>query len=644
MSRLPSLLRTRWWVVLGLAVLNAWVAAYLTDLRNRELPEWEAIAPVAYTPRLGEVDDEPVMTRLSEGAAGALEANSQALEATNGLFTWETAAIETDDRTRRLLFIGRGATTEEAESRAEELRQRFVDAGYLDEARIGELDDQLDRILEQLGELRDRIDAATATEPVDPAIELQRALLMDEFSSLRARHASLRTQVLAPPEDQTIESIETELEAVRNRLGELHAELGSLPPPPTADGSPGEAESAPPLEESLPTTVDMLQYEQLQDVYRELFIRRLEAASAGSIQTTFVRESTLQPISKELNQAAGALVGIIAALVGLVITDRIRGPLWSAGEVEEVPVIQELPPRPLWSSQARPWYVRTPPSDRKAGIQKLRSVVEVLQGDRGVTIGISGVSASAEDVHELAADLAVSLAVTGRRVLLIDADVDNPSGLVEFGHNGVTLAELLRMPTDRPDTAAREIDDLMAANGELVPNMHAVPAGNHQRDAADTLSRPDFEVVLETARQRFEMIIVTGADAVQPSSHVLSQRLDAMIVLGATGRTTASTLTSVARSLADRRARLLGMVLLTRSFGMFRRTARRLRSRAYMRGTTSRRPRSDTTNRHTTGPYRHPKVPLGVRLWPWRRSSDNEPAHATDEKSETTSPRSSAQS
>lgn len=605
MSRMSRLIRTRWWVVLGLALFNAWIAGYLTDLRNQELPEWEAVATVAYTARLGEVDDEPVMARLSEGAAGALEANSEALEATNALFTWETAAIETDDRTQRLLFIGRGATGTEAIAKAEELQQRFIDAGYLDEARIGELDQQLDRILEQLGELRDRIDAATATEPINPAVELERALLMDEFSSLRGRYASLRTQLLSPPVDQTTESIEAELALVRDRLVELHAELGSLPPPPAEDGSTRESESTPPPVESLPTTIDMLQFEQLQGVYRELFIRRLEASSAGTVQPTFVRESTLQPVSKGVNQAAGALVGVIAALFGLVMTDRVRGPLWSADEVEEAHVLQVLPPRSLWTSQERLWYLRTPPGERKAGIQKLRSVVEVLEADGGVALGISGVAVAPEDVHELAADLAVSLAVSGRRVLLIDADVDNPSGLVEFGHDGITLADLLCLATDGQSHGQQELATALSNSSEVATNLWAVPSGIHQLDAADTLARPEFGSLLEAARRMFNMIVVAGTDSVRPSAHVLSQRLDAMMILGGVGQTTASAVTAVTRSLSDRRARLLGLILLSRSFGVLRGRMRRLRGKSSLRSRPARETGHGATPKHRL-PLRFP--------------------------------------
>lgn len=619
MSRLLRLLRTRWWLVLGVALLNVWIAGYLTDLRNRELPEWDAIAPVVYSPRLGEVDDEPVLARLQADAEGARESTSDLLEAREGLFGWETAAIEADERSQRLLFVGRGDTPEQAEAEAEELRQRFTEAGFLDEARIGELDNQLDLILDELGLLRQRIDAATATEPIDPQDELRRTLLDDEAGALRSRHAGLSGQLLGPPpEGRTIESIQEEMELIRQRLAEIQAELATLPAPPAqADG--GEDEDAPPPEESLPTTIDRLQYEQLQAVYQELFIRRLEAESGGSTQPITVHESSLQPTRKGLNQALGALVGVAAALFGLAMTDRARDLVWSASDADGVSVLQGLPPRPVFTSLARPWYLRSPPGERKSGIQKLRSVVEVLEGDGGVAIGISGISSSAEDVHELAADLAVSLAVSGRQVLLIDADVDQSSRLVEFGRDRVALSELLRVPVDRQGDGGRELETQLLESTEVITNLRAVPAGRHQLDAADTLSRPEFGALLDTARRMFDLIIVSGAPASEPGAHVLSQRLDAMILMGSAGQTAVSSVVAVTRSLTDRRARLLGFVLLSRSFGLLRRTMRRLRTRSTRRG----RPRS---NRRDSTHAAAPSVSDRLK----RRDTNGSPARAKE--------------
>lgn len=582
MSRLLRLLRTRWWIVLLLALVNAWIAGSLTDLRNEELPELEAIAAVTYVPRLGEVDDEPVLTRLQEDTDGALEANEEELGERNGLFGWEVAAIETDERDYRLLFIGRADDPSDAEEIAGELRENFISAGYLEEARLGELDTQLDLILAELGVLRERIDEATAQEPVDPEVELQRLLLSAEMDALRGRYAGLTSQRLAPPsEDRTLESIDEEIASIRVRLSELQTEFALLPSPPEEI-----TEDAPP-EESLPTTIDRLQYEQLQGVYQELFIRRLEAQSGGGVQPIVLQPTALEPTPKGLNQAIGGLVGVAAALFGLVLAERARNPVWPAVEVGGITVLEVIPPRPLFISGARPWYLRNPAGERKSGIQRLRSVVEVLENDKGATIGISGVSVPAQDVHELAADLAVSLAVSGRRTLLVDANLKAPSHLVEFGPGQITLPRLLRGLVNADENMRNEVETMLDRSTETVPNLRGLSAGEHQLDAADLLSRPEFGVLLESAREMFDMIVVSCAPASEASAHVLFQRLQAVILMGTAGQTTTDSVVGIGRSLADRRAHLLGLVLMSRPLGLLRRGRRFLESRAYRR---SRRP------------------------------------------------------
>jgi Mrp family chromosome partitioning ATPase len=97
-----------------------------------------------------------------------------------------------------------------------------------------------------------------------------------------------------------------------------------------------------------------------------------------------------------------------------------------------------------------------------------------------------------------------------------------------------------------------------------VHGLRAIRSGNGKRDAADVLSGYRFELMLEVARELFDLVLISGSQLGEAASHVLAQRVDDVLLVASAGHTVTRSLEAADRDYAIRRATLLGVVLLRR--------------------------------------------------------------------------------
>lgn len=562
LNRFQRIVKARWWVLAVVALVSLWIAGNLTELRNLQRPDREALASVTFFRRIDDLTGDLVEARVADAESLALEINAGLLsDRVDPLAPWPIAEIRSDPVNHQLLFIGRGDTDEEASQIALLLRENFLETQPFEDP--AEIQSRLSALGQRLGELNAGIEQLTALPPPDPNETVRVALLQTEISALKTRYASLVIELLAP-EDRTAEEILEEMELLRT---ELVARQGQAP-----------VEEGPAPRPNLELVVLELQYGQLQGVYEQLFLQQVEAESVARVDPSVnTYASTLQPVPPIANQALGLLAGLLVGVVGLVVADRMRGPVWSTAELEGMAtLLPEMPPRGLRVPSDRPWYLAAPAGLRKAGLQMVRATVEGLWTRGAAALGITGIGAHIEDVQELAADLATSVAISGHSVLLVDAGLDRPSSLLEFGSGRVVLTHLLRIPVDDAEAVRATMKELLVQTHEVIPNLRALPAGIGAVDPADILAGPQLALILDAARELFDAVIIAGADADHPITHVLSQRLDAMVLLGSAGRTTSAAVEVELRELANRRAQVLGLVLLTKSPSPLRRALGRL--------------------------------------------------------------------
>jgi capsular exopolysaccharide synthesis family protein len=160
----------------------------------------------------------------------------------------------------------------------------------------------------------------------------------------------------------------------------------------------------------------------------------------------------------------------------------------------------------------------------------------------------------------LSGNLAYAIASTGKKVLLIDADLRRPSVHRLFGvESGRGLYELLK--DDTPLTA----DSLQAAVHQVKePNLHLLMAGkgSHADDAATLLFSPKTAELLALARREFDFVLVDSAPALLcPDARLLGRIADGVILVVRAGVTHQSNAVTAANHFRQDGIPVLGTIL-----------------------------------------------------------------------------------
>jgi capsular exopolysaccharide synthesis family protein len=154
----------------------------------------------------------------------------------------------------------------------------------------------------------------------------------------------------------------------------------------------------------------------------------------------------------------------------------------------------------------------------------------------------------------VAANLAVTMAQAGKRVLLVDADLRRPSLHRLFGlSNRHGLTDLLL-------NERRAVEDL--ALDTHVPGLQVLPSGPQPPNPSEALGSRRMRQVLEEMRQIADVVILDSPPLLAVADGlVLSATTDAAILVVRSGATR-RTLAQRAKEQLDRvEARLLGIVV-----------------------------------------------------------------------------------
>ena len=124
----------------------------------------------------------------------------------------------------------------------------------------------------------------------------------------------------------------------------------------------------------------------------------------------------------------------------------------------------------------------------------------------------------------LAANLAVTIAQSGKSTLLLDADFRRPTQHKVFAINSleVGLASVVAGDAD-PADAWREVPQ--------VPNLRVMACGPRPDNPSELLSSEDFANVLETLREQFDFVIVDTPPVLAVSDpSAVAARVDGVIM------------------------------------------------------------------------------------------------------------------
>lgn len=375
------------------------------------------------------------------------------------------------------------------------------------------------------------------------AVEAQKATsVKEQTASIVARITTTKTQ---------LDALQTEITAEAKRVDATDAaalNAGLNPPGPTA------------------TLTDLTsQRNQIEPVYTALQQQYNEFLVANAASQPTVRQisdaipatkaSQPQPVRDGLvGFVLGLVLGIVGAYVFELLSDRVR----TRQDVERfsrLPVLAMVPRKGQRGGTGRPVALTSPGSPRAEAYRAARAGVQFLSMRAPMRrILLAGlVDSDRQDIA--AANLAVTLAAAGSRVVLVDADLRDGKIHERFGltrGNGLTsvllgdspLTEALRA-VDVPGGALRVL-----ATGPLPPN------------PADLVASESLSKVLSQLADGADYVIVSSPPLLPFNDALaLSRHADGVIMVATARRTRRRQLADGAAKLQRVGAPAVGVVL-----------------------------------------------------------------------------------
>ncbi len=302
-----------------------------------------------------------------------------------------------------------------------------------------------------------------------------------------------------------------------------------------------------------------------RQLYDGLLQRLKEVSVAGGVGTNNVSVVDKAEVPQQKHKPRTLLNVLIASIIGLLggiglafLFEHLDDTFKNATDIERklrAPVLGIIPHIAEMSPSRGPLQIAIE-EPRSSLAEAFRSLRTSLQFSRegGTPKVIAFTSAQmAEGKSTSALSLAIQLALAGKQVLLIDADLRKHS-----------LHQLLDKPAHHGLTnfLADENDPVGITNSTEVQNLFFIPSGPLPPNPAELLMSNKMTYLLNIAREKFDHVIIDGpptlglADAL-----VLANVVDAMIMVVAANETRKPVVENAYKRLQAVRGKLLGVVL-----------------------------------------------------------------------------------
>jgi polysaccharide biosynthesis transport protein len=128
----------------------------------------------------------------------------------------------------------------------------------------------------------------------------------------------------------------------------------------------------------------------------------------------------------------------------------------------------------------------------------LQTNLRVFNSEQPIKVVVVSSAVAKEGKSTISANLATSISQLGRKVLLVDADLRNPSQhkIWEMA-NEVGLSNVLKSETDLEQAAA-----------EVAPNLQVLAAGEYTNNPSALLDSSQMAIFIAQAAQKYDFVII----------------------------------------------------------------------------------------------------------------------------------------
>lgn len=379
----------------------------------------------------------------------------------------------------------------------------------------------------------------------DPALAARIAnTLLEVFAEQRAQIGSAAYASAMYNLDQEMQQLQGQIQACQQ---ELDAER--------AQAAPNSGEIA-----RLETLVAQYRatYADLLRSYEEMRV-----AQAGESEGLILVKPAKVPTAPALPRKGQntALAGLAGALLGVGVAfllEHLDDTVKTEEDVQRAAHLPTLATIPRFSrsesATKAPLMVTHPKSVVAEAYRLLRTNVQFATlgaGDQAITIVVSS-PGPGEGKTTTAANLAVSLAQAGKRVLLVDTDLRRPRLHAHFAlSNEVGLTSLFLQQEPEPQAALLQT----GVNG-----LRLLPSGPIPANPAELLEYPQFAAILGRLKGLADYLILDSPPVLSVvDASILGQRANGVLLVARPGKTRTDALKASVATLQRVQVRILGV-------------------------------------------------------------------------------------
>lgn len=277
---------------------------------------------------------------------------------------------------------------------------------------------------------------------------------------------------------------------------------------------------------------------------------------AASVPTRPINANTSTPII--VYASVGVLIaGGIAFLIEY-LDDTIKTPE-EVKELTGLPVLGYVPQFQVSgsskddaNSQSVLFFASQPRSPVSESLRLLRTSLEFSAVDQPTAMIVVTSAEPAAGKSTISANLAISMAKSGKKTLLIDADLRHPSihRFFDLG-NRVGLSDLLR--------GKIELDHAIV-DSELSPNLQILTSGALPPDPSELVASEKMGKLLEVFKKNFDIILMDTPPMLVSEPQILASRADGVLYIIQPGKSHSRHFVTQLKQLDQINARVLGVV------------------------------------------------------------------------------------